>query len=50
MRRLGLLAALVTALGPAGLGCAQAPLAEEAASETVALAAGPARTQILPQG
>jgi hypothetical protein len=36
-RRLALLAALVTALGPAGLGCAQAPSAEEAASETVAL-------------
>ena len=37
MRRLALLAALVTAPGPAGLGCAQAPSAEEAASETVAL-------------
>ncbi len=37
MRRLALLAALVTALGAAGSGCAQAPSAEEAASETVAL-------------
>jgi hypothetical protein len=36
-RRLALLAALVTALGPAGLGCVQARSAEEAASETVAL-------------
>ena len=48
MRRLAVLAALMTALGAAGLGCAQAPSAEEAASETMALAAGPARTQILP--
>jgi len=31
-RRLALVAMVVTAVGPAGLGCAQAPSAEEATS------------------